>query len=187
MAIFIFRLQSGLPVSVLWCGCYWLFCCGCVTCISNVRWTQRKVNERVLYSKVIKIKSLKMIHVSSVSTYSLQHWLLALTYLWYWLRLEPSARRGNGVSFARGRIVLTSYVFHIFNCRIQLRNMTWQSHFTTCHILSHFNISFQIYFNFFFQIGMVPHISFHLAAPLGDGLPLMQLDNSFMWMEPLAH
>jgi hypothetical protein len=43
-----------------------------------------------------------------------------------------------------------------------------------------------ILFQLFFGIGMMPLISFHLAASVGDGLPLMQLDNSSIWMEPLA-
>lgn len=53
-----------------------------------------------------------MIYVTSVPTCSLYHWPLALNSLYYGLRLEPSARHGNNVGNARGRIVLTIYVVH---------------------------------------------------------------------------
>jgi hypothetical protein len=99
------------------------------------------------------------------------------------------------VSFSRitlfhENILVSCSIYFIakFNCE------AWRdSHFTNCYILSHFNIFFPISFQyFFFHIGIrkwsfVPVICFHLAAPLGNGRPLMQLDNSFIWMEPLAH
>jgi hypothetical protein len=63
------------------------------------------------------------------------------------------------VSFSRMTLFhgdgLDSYVFHIFYRRIQLRSMTWQSHFTTCYFLSHFSTFFPISFQYsFFQIGI---------------------------------
>ena len=79
------------------------------------------------------------------------------------------------------------YFITEFNCEAWRDRVTLQP--ATFYHISTF--SFRFHFNFFFfslelRNSFVPLICFHFAAPLGNGLPLMQL-NSFIWIEPLAH
>ena len=106
----------------------------------------------------------------------------------YWLVEKP-------VNFSKSSlfhgISSVSEVSYIFFDRFQLWSMAWQSFFKPATFYHISTFSFWFHFNFFspslkLRNSFVPLICFHLAAPLGNGLPLVQLDISFTWMEPLV-